>query len=59
MQNVAIRLTDADHRAIVNGGEAVARAIAEKEGFREIGAMKLINCGAFYRLLVEYEKMGG
>lgn len=57
--NVAIKLSDTEYSAIANGGEIVAKALAEKQGFFGVTSMKLIDCGTFYRLLIEYKRMEG
>lgn len=57
MQNVAFVLSNDEYHAIKNGGEVVAKALAEKQGFLNPTNMKIIDCGSFYRLFVEYERM--
>lgn len=55
MYHVAFIISYSDYRAIMNGGEIVARAIAEKEGFVNPSNFELLDFGSFYRLCCDYE----
>ena len=59
MDNVAVKISEQDVKDLkrTNYASATAERIANREGFFGIHNPNLINCGSFYRLAFEYERM--
>ena len=59
MDNVAVKISEKDLKDLkrTNCASMTAEKIANREGFFGIHNPSLINCGSFYRLAFEYERM--
>lgn len=59
MDNVAVKISEQDVKDLkrTNYASTTAEKIANREGFFGIHNPNLINCGSFYRLAFEYERM--
>lgn len=59
MDNVAVKISEQDLKDLkrTNYAFTVVEKIANREGFFGIHNPSLINCGSFYRLAFEYEKI--
>lgn len=59
MDNVAVKISEQDLKDLqrTNYAFAVVEKIANRERFFGIHNPSLINCGSFYRLAFEYERM--